>query len=110
MNSVLRYRVSLATMAVFVEEDAMKSKAPASELHDFYRFLGEKLKNGGVLLSPELALAEWRDQHPQGVEFEDDSEAIQEALDDMANGDRGVPADEFLAALRRRIRSKTKNR
>jgi hypothetical protein len=110
MNSVLRYRVSLATMAVFVEEDAMKSNAPASELRDFHQFLGEKLKNGSAQLSPEEALDEWREQHPEGIEFEDDTEAIQEALDDMANGDHGRPAEEVLAELRRRIESKTKKR
>jgi hypothetical protein len=55
-------------------------QSPANEdLREFYRFLGEKLKNGGAHPSPEEALNEWREQHPDGVEFEDDTAAIQEA-------------------------------
>jgi hypothetical protein len=88
----------------------MKSSATESELRNFHRFLGAKLKNGSARLSPEEALEEWREQHPEGVEFEDDTEAIQEAVDDMVNGDHGTPADVVLAELRRRIRAKTKNR
>jgi hypothetical protein len=88
----------------------MNSQAANDELRGFHQFLGEKLKNGGSHLSPEEALDEWRDQHPEGVEFEDDTEAIQEALDDMANGDHGRPAKKVLSDLRRRSKSKTKNR
>ena len=79
-----------------------------SELRDFHRFLGGKLKNGSAHLSPEEALGEWREQHPEGVEFEDDTEAIQEAVDDMLNGDHGRPYQEVIADLLRRIESKKK--
>jgi hypothetical protein len=72
----------------------------ADELRQFHAFLGEKLKNGGADLTPEDALEEWRVAHPDSVEFEDDTAAIQEALDDMAAGDRGRPADEVIAELR----------
>ena len=88
----------------------MKSSSTESELRSFHRFLGGKLKNGSAHLSPEEALEEWREQHPEGVEFEDDTEAIQEAVDDMVNGDHGTPANVVLAELRRRIRAKTRNR
>ena len=77
----------------------MKSPAANDELRDFHRFLGHVLKNGIAHLSPEEALEEWRDQHPEGVEFEDDTEAIQEALDDMANGDHGRPYEEVMAEI-----------
>jgi hypothetical protein len=58
------------------------------------------LKNDSAHLSPEQALEEWREQHPEGVEFEDDTEAIQAALDDMANGDTGRDFDEVMAEIR----------
>ena len=34
------------------------------ELRDFHRFIGEKVDNGGVSLSPEEALDEWRALNP----------------------------------------------
>ncbi|HZZ78698.1 MAG TPA: hypothetical protein VFE62_09275 [Gemmataceae bacterium] len=77
----------------------MKSTSINEELREFHRFVGEKLKNGGARLTPEDVVEEWRDQHPE-VEFEDDSEAIQEAIDDMENGDKGRPFDEVMEELR----------
>ena len=70
------------------------------ELREFHAFLGEKLKNGSAYASPEEALDEWRALHPDPDLFADDSVAIQQALDDMAAGDRGRPADEVIAELR----------
>src|SRR5205807_835694 len=66
----------------------------ASELRDFYRFVAEKLSNGGADLSPEEALDEWRRQHPS-ADSAADLAAIQEALADMADGNTGVPFDQF---------------
>lgn len=74
-----------------------------NELNEFYVFLGDKLKNGGADLSPEEALDEWRELHPE-PEFDDATEAIQEALDDMDAGDRGRPAEEVIAELRDAIK------
>ena len=74
------------------------------ELRAFHEFLGEKLKNGGAELSPEEAVDEWRDLHPDPEYLDEDAAAIQEALDDMANGDKGMPADEAIAELREHIR------
>ena len=70
------------------------------ELREFHAFLGEKLKNGGANATPEEALDEWRDLHPGPDDFDDDTAAIQVALDDMANGDKGRPFDEVIAELR----------
>jgi hypothetical protein len=81
----------------------MSSQTANDELRGFHRFLGEKLKNGGAHLSPEEALDEWRDQHPEGVEFEDDTEAIEEALEDMANGDTGRLYEEVMAEIMARL-------
>jgi hypothetical protein len=65
------------------------------ELRAFHRFLSEKLSNDGIDLSPEEALDEWRRLHPQAQASDEDAGAIQEALDDVGNGDRGIPFDEF---------------
>jgi hypothetical protein len=65
-----------------------------NELANFHAFVGEQLARGGDSLSPEDALDLWRDQHPDPA-FEDATEEIREALEDMANGDRGRPIEEF---------------
>jgi hypothetical protein len=72
------------------------------ELAAFQAFLTEKLKNGGPRPSPEEVVDEWRDLHPEPEIDEDEVAAIQEALDDMANGDRGRPFEEVMADLRAR--------
>ena len=72
-----------------------------TELHEFYRFLTTKLSNGGADLSPEEAVDEWRELHPEPEIDEKEVAAIQEAIDDMVAGDRGRPADEVIADLRK---------
>jgi hypothetical protein len=72
------------------------------ELRDFHRFLGEKLGNGGMDCSPEEALDEWRRVHPDSQTTDDEVAAIQEALTDMAHGDRGISFDEFDRDFRKR--------
>jgi hypothetical protein len=73
-----------------------------SELHAFHAFIQEKLANGGAQLSPEEALDAWRELHPEPEDEEDDVAAIQAALDDVANGDRGMPFDEFDREFRKK--------
>ena len=65
------------------------------DLREFHRFLTDKLTNDGLDLSPEEALDEWRRIHPQPQARDEDVAAIQEALDDMAKGDQGIPFDQF---------------
>ncbi len=72
------------------------------ELRDFHQFLGEKLNGGPIDWSPEEALDEWRRLHPDDRAPADDLAAIQEALADLAKGDRGVPFEEFDRAFRQR--------
>jgi AAA domain len=74
------------------------------ELRDFYRFLSEKLSDGRIDWSPEEALDEWRRLHPDAQAPDDEVAAIQEALDDMAHGDRGIPFEEFDRAFRKKHR------
>ena len=70
-----------------------------NELVDFHRFVGEKAMNGSAHLSPEEVLDEWRMQHPPPLD-EDDIAAIQEALDDIENGEVGMPIEEFEREFR----------
>jgi hypothetical protein len=72
------------------------------ELRDFHRFLGEKLSGGVIDWSPEQALDEWRRQHPDPQAADEELAAIQEALTDLANGDRGIPFAEFDRDFRQR--------
>ena len=79
----------------------MKS-LPTSELQQFRDFLNEKLKNGGADLFPEEALEQWRDLHPDPLDDEDDVTAIQAAIDDWENGERGMPLEEFDREFRKK--------
>ena len=74
----------------------------ANELRDFHDFLGRKLSHGGADLSPEEALDEWRGTHPESQALADEAAAIREALQDMANGDVGVPFEKFDREFRAR--------
>lgn len=70
-----------------------------ADLRGFHAFLGDKLRNGGADITPEDALDEWRQSHPDSEE--DDVAAIQAALDDIANGEQGVPLSEFDREFRK---------
>jgi len=72
------------------------------ELRNFHRFLSEKLSDGRIDWSPEEALDEWRRLHPDAHVPDEEVAAIQEALTDMAQGDRGIPFDEFDRDFRKR--------
>jgi hypothetical protein len=71
----------------------MSSQA-TEELRAFHRFLTEKVDAQGTNLSPEEALDEWRRANPP-ADADEDVAAIGEALADRANGDHGVPFEEF---------------
>ncbi|HEY1859490.1 MAG TPA: hypothetical protein VGG61_04005 [Gemmataceae bacterium] len=72
------------------------------DLRGFHDFVGEKVSNGGASLSPEEVLAEWRILHPDPEAVEEDLAAIQEAIEDMENGDTGIPFEEFDRDFRAR--------
>jgi hypothetical protein len=64
----------------------------SNELAEFHRFVAEKLAKGEADLSPEAAVDQWRDLHPDTAALAEDLAAVKEALADM---DRGMPFDEF---------------
>jgi len=80
----------------------MSVPSSAVELREFHQFLGARLSDDGVTWSPEEALDEWRRLHPEPDAATDDLAAVQEALNDMARGDRGMLFEEFDRDFRRR--------
>lgn len=72
------------------------------DLRDFHRFVGEKVSNGAGSLSPEEVLDEWRILHPDPKAVEEDMAAIQQAIEDMENGDTGILFAEFDRDFRAR--------
>jgi hypothetical protein len=78
----------------------------AEELREFHTFVGQKLSQGPAKLSPEEALDEWRELHPDTADPEKPSEVVQavrQALADMDSGDKGTPARDVVAELRSRL-------
>lgn len=66
-----------------------------SELQEFALFIQTKLHNGENQVSPEEVLDECREAHPSEEEFEENVQAIQEALDEMNAGARGKSVDQL---------------
>jgi hypothetical protein len=71
-----------------------------ADLSGFHSFIGEKLKEKNVGISPEEALDIWRAQHPLPDDFEENVEALREALEDMEAGDVGIPVEQFFREFR----------
>lgn len=80
----------------------MSNPLPLDDLREFHRFLGEKVSRESAPLSPEEALDEWRAQHPLPEADAEELAAIQEAIDDMEKGDRGIPFTDFDREFRSR--------
>jgi len=77
------------------------SAGAQSELQDFNRYVAGLIASGQTTLSPEAAILHWRMENLSPEERDEEVRAIQEALDDIAAGDRGTPADEFLREIDR---------
>lgn len=78
------------------------AKNPPQELRDFHHFVGAYVDHGGATPSPEEILDEWRQQHPVPEDDADELAGIQESIDDLERGDRGVPFAEFDREFRER--------
>ena len=91
-GKTLVHRHSLDRM--IVEENLMSTTT--SELNQFYQFIGERLRAGETNLTPEEALDIWREDNVGTDEINpEDVRAIEEAIEDMRNGDAGIPIEEF---------------
>ncbi len=76
------------------------STQPIDDLRDFHRFVGDKVSNGDASLSPEDVLDEWRALHPRADELADDVAAIRGAIDNLENGDEGIPSRTSIGTSR----------
>jgi hypothetical protein len=85
------------------------SMTSPSELQQFALFIQAKLQAGEADISPEEALDQWREENPSDEEFEENVRAIQEALDQLDAGVRGISIEaleqEFLAVQRARAKN-----
>ena len=75
-----------------------------SELTNFHQFLSQKIDQFGDSTTPEQALDMWRMIHPAPRDFEENIDAVREALADMENGDRGLELETFDTEFRTRHR------
>ena len=80
----------------------MNTAGQSAELRAFHEFLASKLTNGAPELTPEEALDEWRRLNPNAEAEAQELAAIKEALDDVANGDYGMPFAQFDREFRAR--------
>jgi len=74
----------------------------SGELSAFHKFVGSQLESGSNL-SPQEAVDQWRAMHPSEDEMDDIEALVQEAIDDIATGDKGIPFDEVLAEIETRF-------
>lgn len=79
--------------------------ATQEEINDFSRFAFEQLNQGGAVLSMNELYDLWRRQNPDPDEYAEDVAAVNAAIQDYKNGDRGRPAGELSRTLREELRS-----
>jgi hypothetical protein len=65
------------------------------ELIQFHQFIGQTIAGSEPLPSPEEALDLWRASHPASAEYQATVAAIQEGLDELSRGSKGMTLDEF---------------
>jgi len=75
--------------------------ATIDQINDLYRFAKDLTEVELAQLSIDEVYDRWR----SGVVLDEDVEAIQEALDAYNQGERGEPAEAFLARAREERRS-----
>jgi hypothetical protein len=81
-----------------------------TELQEFALFIQATLDAGETSLTPEEVLDSWRLEHPTEEQFEENVRAIQLALDEMNEGERGIEAAEYIKLLRERLGVRRANR
>lgn len=71
------------------------------ELRGFTEFARERLSNGGLDLSLDELFDLWRSENPSDELDAENVAAVNVAIRDFQNGDRGTPAGEHSDKLRR---------
>jgi hypothetical protein len=72
------------------------------ELLSFHNFVAQQIQLGIPYSSPEEAVEAWRLRNRTPEEMAEDVQAVREALSDMEAGDRGTPAEVYLAEFGKR--------
>lgn len=78
------------------------SKESDCELSRFNQFIAEIITSGKADISPEQALANWRTFQATTSEYRATAEAIEQGLDELQNGDKGLTLEEFDRDFRTR--------
>lgn len=73
----------------------------AEDLDRFTEFARQRLGNGGSELSLDELFDLWRSENPSDDVYAENVAAVNAAIADFRNGDRGTPAGEHSAQLRR---------
>ena len=74
--------------------------ATQEEIDSFYRFVSERLVNGGSEMSIDELYDQWRLENTGPEHFTENVAAIQASIDDMNRGDTGRNAAEVIRDLR----------
>lgn len=74
--------------------------ATQEQIDSFYRFAIEQLANGGPEKSVDELYDQWRYENRSPEEMAENIAAVQAAIDDMTNGDKGRDAAEVERELR----------
>ena len=74
------------------------------QLDSFYQYANHQLAGGQSHLSVEELLDLWRIENPSSEGYSEDVAAINAAIEDYKNGDRGRPASEVGRELREHLK------
>lgn len=75
--------------------------ATQEEINSFSRFAVQELTRGGAALSMDELYDLWRRQNPDPEQYAENVAAVNAAIQDFKNGDRGRPAGELSRELRK---------
>jgi hypothetical protein len=76
--------------------------ATTEQLHNFYQFVEQRLRENQCEQTLDDLYAEWRAQNPTPEELETDVRAVRAALRDMDGGETGRPIEDFAAEFRQK--------
>ena len=77
--------------------------ATQEEINDFTNFALQQIHHGGTELSMDELYDKWRRENPDPAVCAENVAAVQGAIDDFKNGDRGLPAGELSRELRDKL-------
>lgn len=78
----------------------------SEDVRQFREFVNQQVDNQPVALSPEEILDQWRAEHPLPDEEAASAVEIQESLEEMEAGVRGIPARDAITEARRMLRER----